>query len=186
MSEQFYEVIGADGSRRKLRKDEPYILAEGETLKSPMRLKDSTPRQFRGRGLLGGEGDSLTVADSADSVDRFARRREMFATDEIAELMTNPDALRRARERVWAAYDEANAADENAWRKGKGAFVADGKKIGRETVRDPAGRLLSTSEWQEEELTDEFTGDRARLLDERERAYAEIEEHDRNAWRKTR
>jgi hypothetical protein len=77
-------------------------------------------------------------------------------------------------------------------KKNKGV-MADGKKIGCEEVRDPAGRLVSMSQWEEQEVDDEeFTVHQlmrdndalARAREAVRRAYAEVEERDRNAWRK--
>jgi hypothetical protein len=75
-------------------------------------LRDNVPRgRYRGTGLTGGV-DTLTLVDNADKFDR--RRQPLVVDDRVAELMSDPDALFRARIEREKAYDEAELADEQA------------------------------------------------------------------------
>ena len=120
-----HEIVGADGRRRWVDRDDGEVLADGEKLVVPLMLKDT--------------------ADRLSDVQRAVAASK--AQDDFATL------CRRAYEIKERAYLDAKAELSDAWKTPTtaGAEVADRRRWHRVTSRDPQGRETGMAEWEEED-----------------------------------
>ncbi len=182
MNRKDHEIIGRDGRSKRVPPD--YLLQDGERLR--VSLRDSAIAARTATDASGLNAVQRAVRDAAllrdgvafhDGAGHAAGHRPGYCFSTDAELL-------RRRELAQDAYAERARADSEAWRNPGTAFASDEARRVRKTTRDPRGRLLSTSEYQYEE--DELNDSGALVRDDREAAYAEVEERARNAWRTPR
>jgi hypothetical protein len=153
-------VIGRDGRRRVLRDDE--ILADGERMVVPLQMMDAAQRAV---------------------YENSRRSRSQRTAD--TRLLDERDR----------AYADRQVDDENAWRRPPGSYpLSAGENSYCTTDEGKPGHLVRSDDnesWlicRADAAASASPGTRrrndAQFVDERERAYREVEERDATAWQR--